>query len=114
MSRHLPLNLEESLPQGLQQKFDAAISQIRLNKGAVIALSAGVDSSLVALLAYMTLGDYAVAVTGVSESLPPHELEIAKETAKAIGIKHLVVQNDELQNLEYTLNRGSRNPRVCS
>ena len=108
MSRHLPLNLEESLPPGLQQKFDAAISQIRLNKGAVVALSAGVDSSLVALLAYKALGDHAVAVTGVSESLPPQELETAKETAKEIGIKHLVVQTDELQNPEYTSNRADR------
>ena len=102
------LNLAESLPPGLQQKFGAAISQIRLNKGAVIALSAGVDSSLVALLAYKALGDHAVAVTGVSESLPPHELEIAKETANAIGIKHVVVQTDELQNPEYTSNRADR------
>jgi len=108
MSRHLPLKLEESLPHDLQQKFDAAISQIRLNKGAVIALSAGVDSSLVALLAHKALGDRVVAVTGVSESLPPHELEIAMETAKAIGIKHLVVQTDELQNPEYTSNRADR------
>ncbi len=108
MSRHLPLNLEESLPPGLQQKFDAAISQIRLNKGAVVALSAGIDSSLVALLAYKALGDHAVAVTGVSESLPPQELETAKETAKEIGIKHLVVQTDELQNPEYTSNRADR------
>ncbi len=108
MARHLPLKLEESLPHGLQQKFDAAISRIRLNKGAVIALSAGVDSSLVALLAHKALGDRVVAVTGVSESLPPHELEIAKETAKAIGIKHLVVQTDELQNPEYTSNRADR------
>ncbi len=103
-----PLNLGESLPQDLQRKFDAAVSQIRLSKGAVVALSAGVDSSLVALLAYTTLGDHAVAVTGVSESLPPHELEIAKETAKAIGIKHLVVQTEELQNPEYTSNRADR------
>jgi len=73
-----------------------------------VALSAGVDSSLVALLAYKALGDRAVAVTGVSESLPPHELEIAKETAKGIGIKHLVVQTDELQNPEYTSNRADR------
>src|SRR5436853_5774127 len=108
MSRHLPLNLEESLQPGLQQKFDAAISQIRLSKEAVVALSAGVDSSLVALLAHKALGDRVVAVTGVSESLPPHELEIAKETAKAIGIKHLVVQTDELQNPEYTSNRADR------
>src|SRR6266446_7144697 len=108
MCSRVPLNLGESLPQDLQRKFDAAVSQIRLSKGAVVALSAGVDSSLVALLAREALGDHAVAVTGVSESLPPHELETAKETAKAIGIKHLVVQTDELQNLEYTSNRADR------
>jgi uncharacterized protein len=108
MSSHDYLNLGESLPQDLQVKFDAAISQIRLSEGAVVALSAGVDSSLVALLAYKALGDRAVAITGVSESLPPHELEIAKETAKTIGIKHLVVQTDELQNPEYTSNRADR------
>jgi len=108
MSSNLPTNLVESLPQDLQQKFDAAVSQIRLSKGAVVALSAGVDSSLVALLAHKALGDHAVAVTGVSESLPPHELEIAKETAKEIGIKHLVVRTYELQNPEYASNRADR------
>ena len=108
MSGNLPTKLVESLPRNLQQKFDAAVSQIRLSKGAVVALSAGVDSSLVALLAHKALGDHAVAVTGVSESLPPHELEIAKETAKEIGIKHLVVQTDELQNPEYASNRADR------
>jgi uncharacterized protein len=108
MSSNLPTNLVESLPRDLQQKFDAAVSQIRLSKGAVVALSAGVDSSLVALLAHKSLGDHAVAVTGVSESLPPRELEIAQETAKEIGIKHLVVQTYELQNPEYASNRADR------
>ena len=73
-----------------------------------MALSAGVDSSLVALLAYKALGDNAVAVTGVSESLPPSELEVAKEMAKAIGIKHFIVRTDELQNPGYTSNRADR------
>src|SRR5690348_2513857 len=108
LSCHLSLNLEESLRQDLQQKFDSAVSRIRLSRGAVVALSAGVDSSLVALLAFKALGDRAVAVTGVSESLPPSELEVAKETAKAIGIKHFVVRTDELQNPEYTSNRADR------
>jgi len=108
MSGNLLTKLVESLPRNLQQKFDAAVSQIRLSKGAVVALSAGVDSSLVALLAHKALGDHAVAVTGVSESLPPHELEIAKETAKEIGIEHLVVQTDELQNPKYASNRADR------
>jgi uncharacterized protein len=108
MSGNFLTNLVESLPRDLQHKFDAAVSQIRLSKGAVVALSAGVDSSLVALLAHKALGDHAVAVTGVSESLPPYELEISKETAHAIGIKHLVVQTDELQKPEYTSNRADR------
>ncbi len=108
MSRNLLTKLVESLPRNLQQKFDAALSQIRLSRGAVVALSAGVDSSLVALLAHKALGDHAVAVTGVSESLPPRELEIAQETAKEIGIKHLVVQTFELQNPEYASNRADR------
>jgi uncharacterized protein len=108
MSSNLRTNLVESLRRDLQQKFDAAVSQIQLSEGAVVALSAGVDSSLVALLAYKALGDHAVAVTGVSESLPQHELEIAKETAKAIGIKHLVVKTDELQNPDYASNRADR------
>jgi uncharacterized protein len=108
MTSSLLTKLVESLPRDLQQKFDAAVSQIRLSKGAVVALSAGVDSSLVALLAHKALGDHAVAVTGVSESLPPHELEIAQETAKEIGIKHLVVQTYELQNPEYASNRADR------
>src|SRR5712664_2144431 len=108
MSSNLPANLVESLPRNLQQKFDAAVSQIRLSNGAVVALSAGVDSSLVALLAHKALGDHAIAVTGVSESIPPHELEIAKETAKEIGIKHMVVQTHELQNPGYASNRADR------
>ncbi len=79
-----------------------------MSKGAVVALSAGVDSSLVALLAHTALGDRAVAVTGVSESLPPSELEVAKTTAGQIGIKHFVVRTDELENPEYTSNRADR------
>jgi pyridinium-3,5-biscarboxylic acid mononucleotide sulfurtransferase len=105
---HLRPVLEGSLPKELQQKFDAAVSEIRMTKGAVVALSAGVDSSLVALLAHRALGDHAIAATGLSESLPPPELEVAKETAKAIGIKHVIVQTDELQNPQYTANRADR------
>src|SRR5438445_13032868 len=102
MSRHLPLNLGESLPPGLQQKFDAAISQIRLNKGAVIALSAGVDSSLVALLAHKALGYRVVSVTGVSVSIPPYYHEITMDTTKHSSIKHMFVLPDQLLQHDIT------------
>jgi len=81
---------------------------IRRLGGAVVALSAGVDSSLVALLAHKALGDRAVAVTGVSQSLPLEELEIAKQTADAIGIRHLTLHTSELENPDYSSNPSNR------
>ena len=92
----------------IEEKIDAASALIHNLKGVVVALSAGVDSSLVALLAHRVLGDSAVGVTGVSESIPLEELEVAKETAKAIGIRHVMVRTDELQNPDYYTNPQNR------
>lgn len=97
-----------NVSQEIEQKIDAATGLIHALKGVVVALSAGVDSSLVAFLAHRALGDSAVCVTGVSESLPPEELEVAKETAKAIGIRHVIVRTDELQNPDYYTNPRNR------
>ena len=44
---------------------------------AIIAYSGGVDSTLVAKIAYDVLGDKALAVTAMSPSLLPEELEDA-------------------------------------
>ena len=63
---------------------------------------------MVALLARKALGERSVAITAVSESLPPGELEIAKKTASGIGIKHLVVHTDELHNPDYASNTPNR------
>jgi pyridinium-3,5-biscarboxylic acid mononucleotide sulfurtransferase len=100
--------MTDSIPGTLTSKIDQAIALIHRFRGAVVALSAGVDSSLVALLAHRALGQSTVAVTGQSESLPPEELEIAKETARSIGIKHLVVRTHELQNPNYYANPENR------
>ncbi len=54
---------------GLQAKIEKAVHIIEQFNGAVVALSAGVDSSLVAALARKALGDRVAAVTAVSESL---------------------------------------------
>jgi uncharacterized protein len=92
----------------LDTKIEKAVDLIRQFKGVVVALSAGVDSSLVAKLAHKALGDRAVAATAVSESLPPGELEVAKKTAAEIGIKHVIVRTDELQNPNYAANPADR------
>lgn len=92
----------------LTSKVEKAVEIVKRSKGVVVALSAGVDSSLVAFLAHKALGDRAVAVTAASESLPPRELEVAKRTASEVGIKHVVVRTHELENPDYAANSSSR------
>jgi pyridinium-3,5-biscarboxylic acid mononucleotide sulfurtransferase len=98
----------ESVPMSIEEKIGRATALIHRLKGAVVALSGGVDSSLVALLAHKALGESAVAATGESESLPPEELETAKKTAKLIGIRHVIIRTDELQNPDYYSNPQNR------
>ena len=55
---------------------------------ALIAYSGGIDSTLVAKVAYDVLGDKALAITAVSPSLLPEDLEDARIQAAVIGISH--------------------------
>lgn len=75
---------------------------------ALIAYSGGVDSTLVAKIAYDVLGDKALAVTAVSPSLLPEELEDAKIQAATIGIPHQIVETREMENPNYTSNPVNR------
>jgi uncharacterized protein len=75
---------------------------------ALIAYSGGIDSTLVAKVAYDSLGDRALAVTADSPSLMPEDLEDAKTQAQAIGIPHEIVYTHELDNPNYTANPANR------
>ncbi len=75
---------------------------------ALIAYSGGIDSTLVAKVAYDVLGDRALAVTAVSPSLLPEELEDAKIQAATIGIAHELVNTHEMDNPNYTSNPINR------
>lgn len=75
---------------------------------ALIAYSGGIDSTLVAKVAFDVLGDRALAVTAVSPSLLPEDLEDARIQAAAIGISHEVVQTHEMDNPNYTANPVNR------
>lgn len=75
---------------------------------ALIAYSGGVDSTLVAKVAFDVLGDRALAVTAESPSLLPEDLEEAKIQAALIGIAHEVVQTHEMENPNYTANPVNR------
>jgi pyridinium-3,5-biscarboxylic acid mononucleotide sulfurtransferase len=75
---------------------------------ALIAYSGGIDSTLVAKVAYDVLGDRALAITANSPSLLPDDLEDARIPAAEIGITHEIVQTHEMDNPNYTSNPVNR------
>lgn len=74
----------------------------------IIAYSGGIDSTLVAKIAYDVLGDRALAITAVSPSLLPEDLEDARLQAAMIGICHEEVYTQEMANPNYTTNPVNR------
>ena len=92
----------------LYAKATRILNELMSYQKVIVAFSGGVDSSLMALLAKTVLRDGAIAVTADSPSLPSSELRDAKELADRIGIKHIVVKTDELQDTNYVANPANR------
>ena len=61
-----------------------------------VAFSGGVDSTFLLKVAHDVLGDGAIAVTARSCSFPKRELDEAAAFCKKEGIKHIVVDSEEL------------------
>ena len=74
----------------------------------LVALSGGVDSALVAYAAQKSLGKKAVAVTADYKTLSQEELESAKIVCKDIGIRHIIIEYNELDNPDFVKNDQNR------
>ncbi|HYH47803.1 MAG TPA: hypothetical protein VEG34_19125, partial [Thermoanaerobaculia bacterium] len=59
----------ERLGPGLQDRLDGLVADLASRGSALVAFSGGVDSGVVAALAYRALGAQAVAVTAAAETL---------------------------------------------
>ncbi|MGD1862669.1 MAG: ATP-dependent sacrificial sulfur transferase LarE [Leptolyngbyaceae cyanobacterium] len=90
------------------EKLDALRALFAAMDRALIAYSGGIDSTLVAKVAFDVLGDRALAVTADSPSLMPEDLEDAKVQAAEIGIIHEIVYTHEMDNPNYTSNPANR------
>ena len=75
---------------------------------ALVALSGGVDSALVAYAAQKALGKQAVAVTADYKTLSQEELESAKRICHEIGIRHVIMEYNELDNPDFIKNDQNR------
>ena len=74
----------------------------------LVAFSGGVDSSLLAKMAYLSLGEKSLAVSGESPSISQAELKETKIIAAEIGINHLIIKTNEINDKRYSSNTSNR------
>jgi uncharacterized protein len=96
------INLEDKVFQRLISWFQ------NKNQKAIVALSGGVDSAVVALAAKKALNKKAVAVTADYNTLSGDELKSARKIAKELDIDHRIVRYNELDNEEFVKNDSLR------
>jgi len=96
------------LSSELTAKVEQLLDLLRGYGTCAVAFSGGLDSAVLAKAAAVALGDKAVAMTGVSESLAVGELDEARQVARQIGIRHEVIQTGEVSIPAYQRNEADR------
>jgi uncharacterized protein len=83
---------------GLEEKYARLIKTIAARGSAAVAFSGGVDSSFLCHAAAEALHNRALAITIVSPMLPRSEIQYAQETARRIGIEHILVEESTIDD----------------
>jgi len=100
--------MTEAFDTELAGQRDLLLNTLRGYGRVAVAFSGGIDSTVVARAAHEALGDQAIAVTAVSDSLATGELEEAKTLAQQIGITHRIIRTEEFADPNYLRNNPDR------
>jgi uncharacterized protein len=78
-------------------KYQSLQSYLREQEKVAVAFSGGVDSSFLLAAAVDTLGEKAIGITIDSPSLAASEKEDAIHLAQLLGVKHIILFSDEIE-----------------
>lgn len=92
----------------LRDKSQRLQSLFREMGSVLVALSGGIDSTLVLKIAYDTLGSRALAVTAVSPTFPEIELKGVRRVIREIGARLIITETNQLNIPEFVKNDGGR------
>lgn len=90
------------------EKLNKLKENIRNMGSLAVSFSGGVDSTFLLKVAADVLGNQALAVTARSSTYPERELKEAETFAKSIGVKHIVIDSEELDIKGYSDNPVNR------
>lgn len=92
----------------VREKLEALRKILCPMESILVAYSGGVDSTFLLKVAKDLLQNNVIAVTARSETYPAREINLAKEYAKIIGVRHIIIDTKELDNEDFVSNSPQR------
>ncbi len=101
-------NISDRAGYDIEKKNKHLMHLLRKAEKIAIAFSGGVDSTFLLQSAYDALGNNAIALTARSPLHPATETEFAMAFAKQLGIRHYIIDTNEMAISAFVQNTGDR------